>query len=199
MLDATGRYSETSVLWDAYIARWPEAEPLVGEAMAGAANAGDWTRFEALAAHARGRGFDNAPFSEFVAYQRNRREPCADYLEGLRQRVRDSLRRDGRISLRDLTRLYGLGWQDEAFDLAARASFAHMFEAGDVHASGPWAPGLLFSSFNQAMREDRRFVSLCAKLGLVDYWVSSESWPDCAGAGALPYDFKAECRQLASH
>lgn len=47
------------------------------------------------------------------------------------------------------------------------------------------------------MREDPRFVRLCAKLGLVDYWVSVGHWPDCAEPGALPYAFKAECRRLA--
>lgn len=198
MLDAMGRHSEACGLWDAYLERWPDIEPLIGEAMAGAANAKDWVRFEELAARARIRGLENAHFNEFVGYQRNRREPCPRYLDALRARIRDGLDQSGRVSLRDLTRLYGLGEHDEAFAFAERASFAHMFEAGDVHPSGPWAPGILFSSFNHAMRRDRRFVRLCARLGLVDYWVSGEHWPDCAEPGFLPYDFRSECQRLAS-
>ena len=42
-------------------------------------------------------------------------------------------------------------------------------------------------------REDKRFVRLCAKLGLCDYWLETSHWPDCAAEGVLPYDFKAEC------
>jgi TolB-like protein len=196
MLDAMGRHSETRSLWDAYLERWPDVEPLIGESMAGAANAGDWARFEGLAERARARGIDTPPFNEFVAYQRNRCKPSPHYLEALRLRMRESLDQSGRVSLRDLTRLYGLGQHDEAFAYAERASFAHLFDASDVHPSGPWAPGVLFSSFNESMRRDHRFVRLCAKLGLVDYWVSAECWPDCAEPDDLPYDFRAECRQL---
>jgi hypothetical protein len=47
------------------------------------------------------------------------------------------------------------------------------------------------------MMPDIRFVGLCAKLGLCDYWVKTGRWPDCAEDGVLAYDFKAECRRLA--
>ena len=43
------------------------------------------------------------------------------------------------------------------------------------------------------MRSDPRFVLLCARLGLVQYWLSSGQWPDCADE--VPYDFKAECEK----
>jgi len=47
------------------------------------------------------------------------------------------------------------------------------------------------------MLADPRFVQFCAKLGLCDYWVSSDSWPDCADYDFLPYDFRAEVRTAA--
>jgi adenylate cyclase len=46
------------------------------------------------------------------------------------------------------------------------------------------------------MIRDARFPRLCAKLGLCDYWVKTERWPDCADEVA--YDFKAESRRLAA-
>jgi hypothetical protein len=49
-----------------------------------------------------------------------------------------------------------------------------------------------------AMMRDVRFVRLCAKLGLCDYWVNTGRWPDCADAVATYYDFRAEARRLAS-
>jgi hypothetical protein len=48
------------------------------------------------------------------------------------------------------------------------------------------------------MMRDRRFPGLCAKLGLCDYWVRTDRWPDCADEDELPYDFKAECSRLAA-
>jgi hypothetical protein len=45
------------------------------------------------------------------------------------------------------------------------------------------------------MNRDPRFVDLCARIGLCDYWVASERWPDCAEW--LPYDFKAEVHARA--
>lgn len=38
---------------------------------------------------------------------------------------------------------------------------------------------------------DPRFARVCAHLNLVDYWMTSGLWPDCADE--VPYDLKAEC------
>ncbi len=42
---------------------------------------------------------------------------------------------------------------------------------------------------------DTRFPSLCARVGLVEYWRESGHWPDCAEE--VPYDFKVECEKAA--
>ena len=46
------------------------------------------------------------------------------------------------------------------------------------------------------MRQDRRFVRFCAKLGFCDYWLQTGYWPDCADELAPYYDFRAEVRRL---
>ena len=46
------------------------------------------------------------------------------------------------------------------------------------------------------MRDDARFVILCDKLGLADYWLSTGCWPDFAEEVASLYDLKAECQRL---
>jgi hypothetical protein len=38
-----------------------------------------------------------------------------------------------------------------------------------------------------------QFARLAARLGLADYWLATNRWPDCADDAALDYDFKAEC------
>lgn len=43
------------------------------------------------------------------------------------------------------------------------------------------------------LRNDPRFPALCARLGLVEFWLASDKWPDCADQ--VPYDFRAACRE----
>ncbi len=54
------------------------------------------------------------------------------------------------------------------------------------------------SNTNNGMMSDPRFVGLCAKLGLCDYWVKTDRWRGCAELVAPIYDFRAECRRLAA-
>lgn len=196
LMDAVGRHAETASLWDAYLARWPDVQPLVGEAIAAAASAGDWDRLERLAEAARARGLDNPAFREFVDGQRNRRRRDPHFLSAHRDAVARKLAHDGQVSLADIVRLHDLGAADDAFEAAERASFAHLFDR-DGQVRGRWTPAILFLSANRGMIADRRFVSLCARLGLASYWVSTGRWPDCADDPELVYDFRAACRQAA--
>jgi hypothetical protein len=52
---------------------------------------------------------------------------------------------------------------------------------------------LLFPAACTKLRADPRFVKLSARLGLVEYWLETQSWPDCAKVA--PYDFRAECEK----
>jgi hypothetical protein len=74
----------------------------------------------------------------------------------------------------------------------------HLLTAGDPQTTASGSPHTLFDWQNAPLREDPRFVSLCARLGHCDYWLATDRWPDCADDGVLPYDFQAECRRLAT-
>jgi adenylate cyclase len=52
----------------------------------------------------------------------------------------------------------------------------------------------LFLRINARLRESPRFVNLCARLGLVDYWRASDQWPDCVDEISGFYDFKGRCQ-----
>ena len=56
----------------------------------------------------------------------------------------------------------------------------------------------LFERGYLAMRQDARFVRLCGRLGLCDYWLDSGHWPDCADELAPYYDFKSAARAFRS-
>jgi hypothetical protein len=55
----------------------------------------------------------------------------------------------------------------------------------------------LFGFTGAALRRDPRFATLCARLGLVDYWRQSDIWPDCVDEVADIYNFRAECEKAA--
>jgi hypothetical protein len=53
---------------------------------------------------------------------------------------------------------------------------------------------LLFQAGMPELRNDPRFARLCARLGLVEFWIATAKWPDCASE--VPYDFAAECAKV---
>jgi hypothetical protein len=44
------------------------------------------------------------------------------------------------------------------------------------------------------LRTDTRFPRLCARLGLVEFWLATDKWPDCVDE--VPYDFKNACEAV---
>ncbi|HEY2480913.1 MAG TPA: hypothetical protein VGI30_01785, partial [Caulobacteraceae bacterium] len=192
-LDFDDRYDEAKVLWDAFRAQWPQSGMVAGAAIAGAIYHRDWERLGLLRE-------GNLPETESVRgmlwLARNLRDPDRSSLARAVGRAQEDLGRTGTIHFDWLISLYGLGLADEAFELIDRASFAYMFDAEQPWASGSRHGSVLFNvGGNSLMMRDARFPRLCAKLGLCDYWVRTDTWPDCADQ--VPYDFRAEARRLA--
>ena len=52
----------------------------------------------------------------------------------------------------------------------------------------------VFQAGMPELRNDPRFPRLCARLGLVEFWLESQKWPDCAEE--VPYDFRAACSEV---
>jgi hypothetical protein len=63
--------------------------------------------------------------------------------------------------------------------------------ADDVMGPDGYRTSLLFQASMPELRNDPRFVRLCARLGLVAFWTERQVWPDCADE--VPYDFRAAC------
>lgn len=74
------------------------------------------------------------------------------------------------------------GQLDEAFATIAQSPPQVVADSAYVLFRGPLA----------ALRHDRRFMAVAKRIGLADYWRSSNRWPDFCSDPALPYDCKAE-------
>jgi len=88
------------------------------------------------------------------------------------------------------------GCADAAFDAFDRALDAGRQLRPDLHdafgMARSQAPLQLFTSNGgPSLWSHPRFPRLAARLGLAQYWLESNKWPDCASDTS--YDFKAEC------
>ena len=59
--------------------------------------------------------------------------------------------------------------------------------------SGVWARRSLFLPIMRPVHEDPRFMPFAEEIGLVDYWLAVDKWPDFCAADDFPYD----CRDAA--
>jgi len=193
-----GDYEESQRLFDVFRARWPTYLGLTVTALNVAAWKCDWDRFESLAKWAEDAGLESPQIYWAVRIGRAVRHHDDATATLMSRGLRDQLSQTGSVRFDSLFAAIQLGLKEEAFRAIGEASFAHMFETGwwPEQRAGGWSSGLLFiPKANRAMIEDPRFVGLCAKLGLCDYWVRTGKWPDCADE--VPYDFRAESGRLA--
>ena len=66
--------------------------------------------------------------------------------------------------------------------------------ADDIMGPDGYRASLLFQAGMPELRNDPRFVRLCARLGLVEFWFATGKWPDCAHD--VNYDFESACENV---
>jgi hypothetical protein len=86
-----------------------------------------------------------------------------------------------------------LGLVDDVYRIAESAHLGPRGSADDVIGPDAYRTGMLFWKGMPEFRNDPRFVRLCARLGLVEFWLATQKWPDCVDE--VPYDFKAACKK----
>jgi TolB-like protein len=195
-LDYAGDVEEALPVWQRLHGLWPSNELIVWNTMFAAVGRGDWNWFDRLIADANRRKLGNWKMRKVIAYCEALRgtDSQSGALE-LNRRL-NSLRETGTGPLSTYMLLYRLGLGDTAFELLEQASFAYLFESLQCSPAGSSDDGLIFAVLHNAdMMRDIRFVRLCSRLGMCDYWVKSGKWPDCAEFVAPCYDFKAEARR----
>jgi adenylate cyclase len=197
-LTGVGRYSESRGLWAKFCAAWPDVTVFLTNAIGDACFHADWERFDDLVRVARERGVYAGALRDLVRLGDNLRQPDPGYRNGLLQFARQELARTHNVVDRTLVALYRFGLKDETFELIDQAAFDYVVDPEKPWLSAFSVGRLLSMALNESMIRDPRFPRLCDRLGLCDYWVSSERWPDCADDGVLPYDFKAEAHRLAA-
>jgi len=195
MLSGSGRIEEADAIFDANRARWPDIGYVAMNALSIATRRADWQRVDRQVADIRARG----PWTPYVdRYLRKlddlRNRPAA-LAEQLIQQLRRALAATGSVPLSVAAEACSLGRTADAYETVTRASFADLFEPGGRLLPGDFGLQWLFYIGRARMQRDRRFVALCARLGLCDYWLETDKWPDCAESLVEYYDFVAEARR----
>jgi TolB-like protein len=117
-------------------------------------------------------------------------------------RAMDHLRRqargEGRVTLDNLIAAAELGDAGEALDIALQVELGPSRDAPNETGGAASNMALLFTHGSPKIRRIPRFVRLCARLGLVTYWIERDAWPDCVAEVAPYYDFKAECLRVSN-
>jgi hypothetical protein len=174
------------------MARVPEMSFPVANLLRAKAFLGDWAAVDRLLDPSA-----RVPLREFhdgVAFIRAKRNPTPENLAGIQSALAAHFERTGSVDVSRLVYAAHLGLVDEAYRTAESARLGPAGTADDIMGPDGYRPALLFHTGMPELRDDPRFVPLCARLGLVEFWLATGEWPDCADE--VSYDFKAECERV---
>jgi hypothetical protein len=190
-LMATGRVRESAHVLEAIVDRVPGLSFPVANLMRAYAFLGAWDAIDRLLDPAAGRTLRE--FEEGLGFINAKRNPTPAKLADWRSAFEAHAARTGCIDVSRLVYAAHLGLVDEAYAVLDKACLGPRGNADDVIGVDGYTTGMLFWEIMPEIRNDRRFVRLCARLGLVELWLATGKWPDCADK--VPYDFRAECER----
>jgi adenylate cyclase len=194
-----GRHAEARQIFEDALARWPDNQLAAMNLITVCVHTQDWARVDGLLAPERLAQF---PLREYERRTLGVASVMRDPSPRSRHRPIEAARRhfeaSGYADSSQLQLAAHLGALDEAHTIAAQARFGPAGDERDQMGWYAYRTHLLFQSIYPEFRRDPRFVQLCARLGLVDYWLTTQHWPDCVDEVAPYYDFKAECAKVAA-
>lgn len=186
---AAGRTQDAVPLFEDLVERTPGMSFPVSSLLRAYAFQGEWAAVDRLLAVAEKR--ELREFREGLPFIRAKRDPTAARIAEWRDSLATQVARSGGIDLSHLVYAAHLGLVDEAYAAAAQARLGPAGTADDIMGPDGYRTALLFQADMPELRDDSRFAGLCARLGLVEFWLGSGQWPDCRDE--VPYDFVAAC------
>jgi TolB-like protein/class 3 adenylate cyclase len=186
---AAGRVAEAVPVYEDLVARVPDMTFPVSSLLRAYAFQQDWAAVDRLLELAAKRQLRE--FQDGLPFIRAKRHPTPENIEGIRNALEAHVDKSGCVDVARLVYAAHLGLIEEAYRAGDGARLGPAGTSDDSMGPDAYRTSLLFQAGMPELRNDARFVRLCARLGLVEFWMTTEKWPDCAGE--VPYDFKAEC------
>lgn len=191
---AAGRVEEAAPLFESLMASNPEMTFPFTNLLRARTLLEDWTGVDELLELTKERPLRE--FEDGLSFVRAKRDGSQESIDAWRAEFEARVEKTGCADVARLVYAAHLGLVDEAFEAADKSRLGPDGSEHDIMGPDAYRTSMLFQYKMPEIRNDRRFVNLCARLGLVEFWISSGLWPDCADD--LPYDFKSECRKACN-
>ena len=186
---AAGRVSEAIPLYEDLVARIPQMSFPISSLLRAHAFQEDWDAVDRLLALAAKRPLRE--FQDTIPFVRAKRSPKD--IDAWLGAFEAHISKTGRVDVARLVYAAHLGLVDDAYRAAEVVGLGPAGGSEDIMGPDGYRTAILFQANMPELRHDQRFPSLCARLGLVDFWLATGRWPDCAAES--PYDFKLQCEQ----
>ncbi len=188
---AVGRVEESARVLEDLIARAPDMSFPVANLMRAYAFLNDWPAVDRLLDPAANRPLRE--FHEGLLFIRTKRDPSPENVAAMRSALEAHVNKTGCVDVSRVVYAAHVGLVGEAYAALESAYLGPRGTPDDVMGPDGYTTGMLFWRGMPEIRRDRRFVKLCARLGLVEFWLTTQKWPDCADD--VPYDFRLECEK----
>ena len=190
---AAGHVEEAVPIFEDLVARNPDMSFPVSSLLRAKAFLADWDGVDELLQLAEKRQLRE--FEQGLPFIRANRDPTPENLGIWRQSFEAHVGATGCVDVSRLVYSAHLGLVEEAYQAVEKARLGPTGSSEDMMGPDGYRTSLLFQASMPELRNDPRFVRLCARLGLVEYWTRTDKWPDCVDE--VPYDFKAECAKVS--
>jgi TolB-like protein/tetratricopeptide (TPR) repeat protein len=189
---AAGRVAEAIPIYEDLVARVPDMSFPVSSLLRAYAFQQDWAAVDRLLALAEKRGMRE--FQDTMPFVQAKRDPTPENIDSWKRGLQTQIAETGGVDVSRLVYSAHLGLVDEAYRAIDTARLGPAGTGDDIMGPDAYRTSLLFQAGMPEIRNDPRFARLCARLGLVEYWMTTDKWPDCADE--VPYDFKVECAKV---
>jgi len=189
---AVGQVAEAVPVYEDLVARIPEMSFPISSLLRAQAFLGDWAAVDRLLALAATRPLRE--FQDTIPFVRAKRDPTAEHIDAWRSEFEAHVTITGGVDVARLVYAAHLGLVDAAYRAAEGARLGPAGASTDIMGPDGYRTALLFQASMPELRNDPRFPRLCARLGLVEFWLASGQWPDCADE--VPYAFREGCERV---
>jgi TolB-like protein len=189
---AAGRVGEAVPVYEDLLERVPGMSFPVAMLLRAYAFQQDWTGVDRMLDLAKKR--ELREFESSLPFIHAKRSPTPERIAAWRSGLEADVSKTGCVDVSRLVYTAHLGLVDDAYRAADAAWLGPVGGADDVMGPDGYRTSFLFQAGMPELRNDPRFPRLCARLGLVEFWIATGKWPDCEGD--VPYDFRAKCAEV---
>jgi tetratricopeptide (TPR) repeat protein len=189
---AAGRLEEAAPVYEELVTRVPDMSFPVSSLLRVYAFQEDWAAVDRLLELAEKRQLRE--FEEGLPFIHTKRNLSSENVGSWLGTLEAYVAKTGCVDVARLVYSAHLALVDEVYQIAETARLGPMGTGNDIMGPDGYRTSLLFQASMPELREDPRFARLCARLGLVEFWMTTDKWPDCADE--VSYDFKAECENV---